>query len=86
MFVQFASNAGHSDSVPGELKSFRGELRFRLGHSVPCLFCAAGFGDNDDERLWESLSNPAKNAIKIFRVGVVEEKDVHGIVWRVERG
>jgi hypothetical protein len=29
--------------------------------------------------------SPLKHAVKTFRVGVVEEKDVHWIVWRAER-
>ena len=35
---------------------------------------------------WEPLSYPVEHAIKTFRVGVIEEKDVHWIVWRAERG
>ena len=43
MFVQLASNACHGGGVPGKSKSVRGELRFRLNHSIPCFFCAARF-------------------------------------------
>ena len=85
MFVQLASNACHGDGVPGKSKSVRGELRFRLNHSIPYFFCAARFCDDDDERLRESLPYSFKHAVKTLRVGVVEEKDVHWIVSRARR-
>jgi len=36
--------------------------------------------------LWKPPSYFVKHAIKAFGIGIIEEKDVHWIVWRAERG
>ena len=80
VFIQFTAGSGDRDRVFAEIQSALLEFRFRFQHAVAGLFCAAGFGDNDHERLSYFIADLVEHAIETVRIGVIEKRDVHRIV------
>src|SRR6184192_361042 len=84
IFVQFAPDASHGDSVFAEMKPPLSKFCFRLDHSVSRFLCPARFRHHNDEGLRKAV-DLIENAIKPIRIGVIEKIDVHWVVRRSER-